>query len=175
MNSPLLLALLCGFCLAAFRPAHAVGDDLNSVIKKLTDHYNVTADKALFGSPIFLQDMDSHDRFEEKEQRLLMQESLDVYNRILSDMLNHTQDQEIKRSIAAVRALMVDLRKSYFHSNGDKLKERLQALWALNTNDLVVQRKAVRELLPVYQRTLQLGRQTVRHGRHARTARPQRR
>lgn len=70
---------------------------------------------------------------QEHEQRLLMQESLDVYVKILSDMLEDTKDQEIKMSILAIRARLADMRKN-FPSREQTLTTRLQELWALKVN-----------------------------------------
>ncbi|KAJ8373489.1 hypothetical protein SKAU_G00040690 [Synaphobranchus kaupii] len=113
-----------------------------------------TSDNALFGNSLFPHDLDN---FEEGEQKVLLRESLDVYVTILSDMLNQTQDMEITKSIMGVRAKMEDLRESYFHSREHALKRHLQNLWALKTDDVTTQRKAVRELLPVLQEVSRLG------------------
>ncbi|KAJ8402428.1 hypothetical protein AAFF_G00369170 [Aldrovandia affinis] len=172
MNSPWGLALLCGICLASFGWADNVSENTKRDIQKLTDHFNVTADKALFGSTIFLKDLSNLHMFEESEQKLLLQEILDVYVRILSDMQNHTQDIDVKKNIIQVRGRVEDLRNSYYQSGEQTLKGRLQDLWAVKTNDAVVQRKAVREMLSVFQKASQLHswrrKKSLRHRRDAR-------
>nr|AOY36230.1 IFN-gamma precursor-related protein [Anguilla japonica] len=134
MNSPLVLVLLCGLCLTALGPADAIPDNVHQDIQKLTEHFNITADLSLFGGPIFLQDIVSHDKVEKSEQMLVLQESLVVYIRILSDMLNSTQDREIKMSIIAIRGRMEHLWSSYFHTRPDALLGRLRELWYLKVN-----------------------------------------
>ncbi|KAG9342624.1 hypothetical protein JZ751_016061 [Albula glossodonta] len=131
---------------------------------------SVTGDKAVFGSPIFLNYLGNHEKLEESEQKLLLLEILDVYDRILSDMLNHTRDLDVKTSIVSIKGRMEELRRN-FPNREQALKRRLQDLWAVKTNDVMVQRKAVRELLPVFQKLSQLHslrrREAVRHRRNA--------
>ncbi|KAG9342625.1 hypothetical protein JZ751_016062 [Albula glossodonta] len=177
MNPLWGLALLCGFCLSSFELA-ASNHNISEEIKMLTDHFNVTADKTLFGNPIFLKNLDDHEKFEESEQKLLLLEILDVYERILSDMLNHTRDLDVKTSILSIKGRMEELRRRNFLSREKALKKRLQDLWAVKTNDEVVQRKAVRELLHVYQTvSKQLHRRSQRAAprlrRHASQTRPE--
>ncbi|KAJ8373490.1 hypothetical protein SKAU_G00040700 [Synaphobranchus kaupii] len=152
MNAPLVLALVCGICLPSFfGPADAVHDvpeNLKREIQKLAVHF-------------------------ENGQRLLLQESLEVSNRILMDMLNQTQDVEIRMSIKTIRDQMEHLRKNQFDSREHALMRRLQDLWALKTSDTTVQRKAVRELLTVLQSAFQLHRPVPR-GRHSAEHRPPR-
>ncbi|XP_035257452.1 interferon gamma 1-like [Anguilla anguilla] len=181
MNSPLVLVLLCGLCLTALGLAdavhgiHTIPDKVSHDIQKLTQHFNVTADISLFGNPIFLQNMNSDGKFEDSEQMLVLQESLDVYITILTDMLNSTQDKEIQTSITAIRARMEDL-MNYFLSRQKALLERLQKLRDLETSDATVQRKAVRELRPVLQKAFELcGKNEHRRRRHASLAQLQRR
>ncbi|KAJ8245276.1 hypothetical protein GJAV_G00269010, partial [Gymnothorax javanicus] len=183
MNSSLALLLFGGICLAVFGPAvgvHDIPDNVREHIQKLQVHYNVTSDRALFGST-FLPDQFPPHMFKEEERRLLLLESLEVYIKILTDMLERTQDGQIKASIMAVRARMEHLRDETFNDRERKLKERLQKLkerleklWALKTNDATVQRKAVRELESIIQRAYELRNREAgqRRRRHASLAQP---
>ncbi|XP_036375559.1 interferon gamma 1-like [Megalops cyprinoides] len=159
MNSLQGLALLCGICLVCFGRADGfqdIPDNLSKAINKLNDHFNVN-DKALFGNPIFLKDLTNGDvKYEESEQKLLLHEILEVYDSILADMLNRTQDEDLKGSIEEVKHQLDKQRRSYFHHKEHALKKRLQDLWAMKTSDAVVQRKAVRELGWVIQRVVEV-------------------
>ncbi|XP_018585463.1 interferon gamma 1-like isoform X2 [Scleropages formosus] len=118
---------------------------------------NNTSDKALFRDPVFLRNLqDLESRFEEGEQKVLMGELLDVYLSILEDMMNRTEDDNLKRSITLTRNRVSDLRKHHFQSKGH-LKTQLQDLWAIETDDPLVQRKAVRELTTVFHKASVLG------------------
>ncbi|KAG9342623.1 hypothetical protein JZ751_016060 [Albula glossodonta] len=137
-----------------------------------------TNDISLYGTPVFPLNLDN---FEESEQRLLTFEILHVYDRILSDMQNCTQERDVKMSIMSVRHQMKDARTHYFQRREEALKKRLHEIWAVNTTDLTVQRKAVRELLPVFLAASRLGNRAVekeerrrrrRHATRSRIPRP---
>ncbi|XP_036375558.1 interferon gamma 1 [Megalops cyprinoides] len=160
------LALLFGLCLLIgwansnndFIPERTKADIMKLKVhfvsmNPVTVVYQKTSDKALFGHPLF----PNLGNFEECEQRFLLHEILEVYDRILSNMLNRTQDRDIRTSLHEVRHRVDELRRNYFNNKEHLLKERLQELWALKMDDLVVQRKAIKELMSVYQEAAQLG------------------
>nr|AOY36229.1 IFN-gamma precursor [Anguilla japonica] len=133
-----------------------ISQKMTNDVNRLKRHYK-TSDIALRGPSLFPKDLGN---FTEEEQSLVLQESLDVYIRILSDMLrerNISQEREIENSIKAIRAQIVDLRISYFHAREQALKKQLEELWALKTHDKTTQRKAIRDLLTVFQSATRLG------------------
>ncbi|XP_029104790.1 interferon gamma 1-like [Scleropages formosus] len=125
-------------------------------IKKLKDHFETKeGDKALFGNPVFLKDFENlESKYEEGSQKLLVNEILDTYIVILSTLRNQTKDKDVQLSIAAVTGRIENL-KSHFLKNND-LKKKLQNLWAIKTGDAIVQRKALLELMAVFQKASKL-------------------
>ncbi|KAG7456109.1 hypothetical protein MATL_G00248310 [Megalops atlanticus] len=161
MSSWHTLALFCGVCFVSFGWANSsdyVPKNMAENIKKLSDHF-IKNPKALYGKPVFpvkmLTDLDS--KLEESEQKLLMSEILDVYLSLLSKLMNHTEDEDIKSSIDEVRLKVQDLRNKHFQHHEHALKRHLQDLWAVKTNDLTVQKKALYELKDVYEKAARLG------------------
>ncbi|KAJ8402427.1 hypothetical protein AAFF_G00369160 [Aldrovandia affinis] len=152
MTSLCSLTLLFTLCtVTPWVSSNFISPNMEADMQRLKAHFR-TGDVS-FGNPIFPK----LDNFEESEQKLLLQEILDVYVRILSDMQNHTQDIDVKKSIIQVRGRVEDLRNSYYQSGEQALKMQMEDLWAVKTNDLMTQRKAVRELLQVFQKASQLG------------------
>uniref|UniRef100_A0A8C9WLQ2 Interferon gamma n=1 Tax=Scleropages formosus TaxID=113540 RepID=A0A8C9WLQ2_SCLFO len=92
--------------------------------------------------------------WQEGSQKLLVNEILDTYIVILSTLRNQTKDKDVQLSIAAVTGRIENL-KSHFLKNND-LKKKLQNLWAIKTGDAIVQRKALLELMAVFQKASKL-------------------
>ncbi|XP_064175757.1 uncharacterized protein LOC135246135 [Anguilla rostrata] len=152
MNPLWTLIFMLG-SLALSSSEDTISQKMTNDVNRLKRHYR-TSDIALRGPSLFPKDLSN---FTEEEQSLVLQESLDVYIRILSDMLKSTQEREIENSIKAIRAQIVDLRISYFHTREQALKKQLEELWDLKVHDKTTQRKAIRDLLTVFQSATRLG------------------
>ncbi|XP_072556164.1 interferon gamma-related-like [Paramormyrops kingsleyae] len=136
-----------------------ISERMSADIERLSKHFNVTDD--LFGKSIFLKHLiKQNGDAEDTEQKLLIQEILDVYISILSNMKSRTEDNDIKSSIIHIMDRVKKLKNQVDQQREHLLKRQLQDLWAVQTSDSVVQSKAIRELITVFQKASELGIQT---------------
>nr|UOV22662.1 interferon gamma 1 [Arapaima gigas] len=158
MNSLQGLTLFCGLLLLYFGCTCAtdyIPDDMKEEIKKLKEHFNTDGDKALFGGPVFLKDLENFEsKYEESSQKLLVHEILDMYITILSTMMKQTKEKDVQLNIASVSGRIKTLKSKFFKKNDLKLK--LQHVWATETDNHLVQRKALLELMAVFHKASKL-------------------
>ncbi|KAG9280319.1 interferon gamma 1 [Astyanax mexicanus] len=147
-------------------------------INQLNDYYakkNPVSGNELFnGKPLFWKKLDG---FEKAEQKLMMTIILDTYNRILSHMQNETEDENVQKSFIEVKKYLNNLKIHYFPEKHKDLKKHVNEVMALKETDPVVQRKALLELMTVYNEASKLKDPPVhthRRRRQAKGARKQR-
>ncbi|KAJ8398856.1 hypothetical protein AAFF_G00417640 [Aldrovandia affinis] len=164
MNSLCGLLLFCGICFMTLGWANSVGqvpENIQKDFKKLKEQLHLVHNKEnddLFGNPLFLKKPDVfNSNLMEGEKKLLMQETLEVSLKILTNLMKHTPEEEMRTNILAVRGRVEDLRDRYYLDKDHILQKRLKALWDIKTDELETQRKAVYELMDVYNKANKLG------------------
>uniref|UniRef100_A0A3B3R277 Interferon gamma 1 n=1 Tax=Paramormyrops kingsleyae TaxID=1676925 RepID=A0A3B3R277_9TELE len=157
VSSPKLY-LLCKIFVMIFSWANStdfISHNMRDDLRKMKEYFK-TNDKSLFHNPIFLRSLNNLENFKDGEQGVIIGEVLEVYVNILSRMMNDTTDPDMKVSISHTRSRLETLKKNHFPNTGT-LKAHLQDLWAIAPDDLLVQRKAIQELLAVFNRASLLG------------------
>ncbi|XP_062383208.1 interferon gamma 1-like [Sardina pilchardus] len=89
-------------------------------------------------------------------QMLLAGETLNVYINILTNIRDKMQAKEERDDVDYLKVKMEELSTMYFKETQKQL-EALKELQTINTNDEVVQRKAIYELKSVYNQASCLG------------------
>ncbi|XP_072530068.1 interferon gamma 1 isoform X2 [Salminus brasiliensis] len=155
------MKLLFGICLLTFgwvaNSEAYVPENARKYITQLNAFYaNKTApDEDLFnGKPLFWRRLDG---FEKAEQKLMMTIILDTYNRILTQMQNETEDANVQHSLIKVKEYLNKLKIHYFSEKHNDLKKHANEVMALKETDPMVQRKALFELMTVYNEASKLG------------------
>uniref|UniRef100_A0A8C8FIQ0 Interferon gamma n=1 Tax=Oncorhynchus tshawytscha TaxID=74940 RepID=A0A8C8FIQ0_ONCTS len=147
-------AVMC-FCLMGWmtlgwsNAAQYTSINMKSNIDKLKVHYKISKDQLFNGNPVFPKDT-----FEDSEQRVLMSVVLDVYLSIFSQMLNQTEDQEVRERLDQVKGKVQETQKHYFLGRIPELRTHLQNLWAIS--DTTVQGKALSEFITIYEKASKL-------------------
>ncbi|XP_048864311.1 interferon gamma 1 [Brienomyrus brachyistius] len=158
MVSLLRLYHLCGIFVMILSGASStdfISHNMREDLRKMKEYFK-TNEKSLFHNPIFLRSLNNLENFKDGEQGVIIGEVLEVYVDILSRMMNSTTDPDMKVSISHTRSRLETLMKNHFPNTGT-LKAHLQELWAIAPDNLVVQRKAIQELLTVFNRASLLG------------------
>uniref|UniRef100_A0A3B3QIX1 Interferon gamma n=1 Tax=Paramormyrops kingsleyae TaxID=1676925 RepID=A0A3B3QIX1_9TELE len=156
MNHKWSLAVLFGTLLAFFQVVNSkdfISERMSADIERLSKHF------INFGFPC-----------QDTEQKLLIQEILDVYISILSNMKSRTEDNDIKSSIIHIMDRVKKLKNQVDQQREHLLKRQLQDLWAVQTGDLTMQKKALMELMAVYQKASLLVHKTNENQRKRRQA-----
>ncbi|XP_048091636.1 interferon gamma 1 [Alosa alosa] len=86
-------------------------------------------------------------------QMLLAGETLKVYDNILTNLRDKMQANKARDDVDYLRSKVEELKTMYFKESQEQLEaltNNLKELQAINTNDEVVQRKAIYELKSVY-------------------------
>ncbi|XP_048827702.1 interferon gamma 1-like [Brienomyrus brachyistius] len=147
-----------------------IPESLREDIKKVKEHIKMSdGDKRLFGNPVFVKHLENLDsKYQVGLQKLLVHEILDTYATILRKMKNNIENESVQLSIANIEGAIGVLDKSFLKYND--LKKTLQELWAIKTGDLTMQKKAIMELMKVYQKASILAHKTNENQRKRRQA-----
>ncbi|KAI4876061.1 hypothetical protein NFI96_030110 [Prochilodus magdalenae] len=133
-------------------------------IEELNDYYvsNKTKEKPELsdGRPLFWGRLEG---FEKPEQKLLMTIILDAYDRILTRMENETEDSNVKQNLNNMKGYLSTLKLHYFSDKHNKLKIQASEVLALKETDPLVQKKALFELIKVYNEASRLGDSAQNH------------
>uniref|UniRef100_A0AAZ3SG50 Interferon gamma n=1 Tax=Oncorhynchus tshawytscha TaxID=74940 RepID=A0AAZ3SG50_ONCTS len=138
-------AVMC-FCLMGWmtlgwsNAAQYTSINMKSNIDKLKVHYKISKDQLFNGNPVFPKDT----------------VVLDVYLSIFSQMLNQTEDQEVRERLDQVKGKVQETQKHYFLGRIPELRTHLQNLWAIKTSDTTVQGKALSEFITIYEKASKL-------------------
>ncbi|XP_036433443.1 interferon gamma 1 [Colossoma macropomum] len=170
------MILLLEICLLTFglmaSSEASIPANARHYIEQLNKYYvskqKTTEGTELFdGNPLFWGRLDG---FEKPEQKLLMTIILDAYNRILTQMQNETEDADVQNKLIKVKEYLNKLKLHYFSDKHNKLKTQASEVMAINETDPLVQRKALFELIKVYNEAAKLGDPSVQNHRSRRQA-----
>ncbi|XP_072566519.1 interferon gamma 1-like [Paramormyrops kingsleyae] len=144
-----------------------IPENLREDIKKVKEHIKI--DKRVFGNPVFLRHLENLDsKYQVGLQKLLVHEILDTYTTILRTMKNNIENESVQLSIANIEGAIGVLDKKFLKYKD--VKSTLQELWAIKTGDLTMQKKALMELMAVYQKASLLVHKTNENQRKRRQA-----
>ncbi|XP_066579980.1 interferon gamma 1 [Amia ocellicauda] len=153
------LLLFIGICLITFGRVYTIdlmSDEMKEDIKWLGDYFQSNNPRLVEGGAIFTNVLKTFEK-QESEEKLLLNEILNLYIDIFNNMDNPPENPKLRQSIDHIKIRLGDLKKNAFLDNASlNLKNKLQELWEIKVNDPVVQRKAVFELKPVLLKALDI-------------------
>ncbi|XP_015208415.1 interferon gamma 1 [Lepisosteus oculatus] len=160
MNSLQRLLLFCGLCAICFGNGNCndlVPEDVKEDIRVLATHFDISRPDLLEGGALFIKALNSFEQ-QESEEKLLLNEILNLYIKIFDNMNNVEEDKTLAERIHHIKIRLSHLKNATFQETSTNLKQQLELLWNIKVNDPVVQRKAVFELNQVLQKAENVGR-----------------
>uniref|UniRef100_W5NH24 Interferon gamma-like n=1 Tax=Lepisosteus oculatus TaxID=7918 RepID=W5NH24_LEPOC len=161
MNSLQRLLLFCGLCAICFGNGNCndlVPEDVKEDIRVLATHFVKKSSVENLCWNMFILFLIDITENQESEEKLLLNEILNLYIKIFDNMNNVEEDKTLAERIHHIKIRLSHLKNATFQETSTNLKQQLELLWNIKVNDPVVQRKAVFELNQVLQKAENVGR-----------------
>ncbi|XP_056311062.1 interferon gamma related [Danio aesculapii] len=159
MDSWLNMVLLCGLLWIAslqttsayrFRRSRSENPILNTNIEKLKAHYNTLA-KDWVGKSVFVSHLDQlNSRPTCTCQAVLLEGMLSIYEDIFQDMMNKSDNKEVRDDLKEVINEVKKLKHKYNEEH--KLWRELQDIHSVKAKNGTIQERALNDFLKVYYR-----------------------